>query len=119
MDLAPPLLDHITRHILVPVVVMDHPSDTGPLGDALVGGGLPIVELTLRTPSALECLRRLAARGDLIVGAGTVVTERTVIPAGSMVMGAPGKVRRELTDADKKMIVVNAEHYVEYKEDYK
>ncbi len=56
---------------------------------------------------------------DCIIAAGTLITENTVIPPRSMVMGAPGKVRRELTDRDLAMIKEFAGNYVRYRLDYK
>ena len=55
---------------------------------------------------------------DSIVAAGTLLTEGTRVPPRSLVMGSPGKVRRELTDADVASIRVYAERYVEYRLDY-
>ena len=55
---------------------------------------------------------------DSIVAAGTLVTERTVIPPRSMVMGSPGKVRRSLTDAEVAMILDFSGNYVRYRLDY-
>jgi len=53
-----------------------------------------------------------------IVAAGTLITEQTVIPAGSLVMGSPGKVKRALTEIDKASIDAYAKRYVEYKNIY-
>ncbi|HVB86226.1 MAG TPA: gamma carbonic anhydrase family protein [Candidatus Dormibacteraeota bacterium] len=50
-----------------------------------------------------------------IVAAGTLITERMEIPPGSLVMGAPGKVRRAVTDEERQRIAVSAEHYVAFK----
>jgi carbonic anhydrase/acetyltransferase-like protein (isoleucine patch superfamily) len=55
---------------------------------------------------------------DCIIAAGTLLTEGTVIPPGSMVMGSPGKVRRALTDRDRAMILEFAGNYVRYRRDY-
>jgi len=55
---------------------------------------------------------------DTIIAAGTLITERTVIPPRSMVMGSPGKVRRQLTDADVAMIREFSANYVQYRLDY-
>lgn len=54
-----------------------------------------------------------------LVAAGAVVTPRTVIPDGSMVMGAPAKVKRPLTEEEKADIRHNAQVYVDLKEDYR
>jgi carbonic anhydrase/acetyltransferase-like protein (isoleucine patch superfamily) len=53
-----------------------------------------------------------------IVAAGALVTEGTEVPSGSMVMGAPARVRRALTEGERQAIDVSAAHYHEYKETY-
>jgi gamma-carbonic anhydrase len=55
---------------------------------------------------------------DSIVAAGTLVSERTVIPPRSLVMGSPGKVRRRLTDAELAFILEGAANYVRYRLEY-
>lgn len=47
-----------------------------------------------------------------IIGANTLIGEGKVIPDGSLVMGSPGKIVRELTDVQKKMLEASAAHYV-------
>jgi carbonic anhydrase/acetyltransferase-like protein (isoleucine patch superfamily) len=54
-----------------------------------------------------------------IVAAGTLVTERTVISPGSLVIGAPAKVKRTLMEKDRAMIADYAKRYVEYKNSYR
>lgn len=66
--------DVLRGHRIVPVVVLDDVARADDLGAALVAGGLPVAEVTFRTPDAAAVLRRLAQRGDLVVGAGTVLT---------------------------------------------
>lgn len=78
---------------LVPVVILDEVAQAEPLAEALVAGGLPIAEVTLRTPAALESIRLMAARGDLLVGAGTVVNPDQVdqaADAGATFLVSPG-----------------------------
>ncbi|GLZ12515.1 ketohydroxyglutarate aldolase [Actinomadura sp. NBRC 104425] len=59
---------------VVPVVVLDDPDAAVPLARALVAGGLPAIEVTLRTAAALAAIERIAAEvPDAVVGAGTVV----------------------------------------------
>src|SRR5688500_7946997 len=53
-----------------------------------------------------------------IVGAGALITEGTIIPPGSLVLGMPAKVKRELSDAEVKSIDDYAQRYYEYKETY-
>ena len=55
---------------------------------------------------------------DSFVAAGSLVTPGTVIPARSMVMGAPAKVRRQVTDEEVARIDQHWQHYVEYKNSY-
>jgi len=81
---------------LVPVVVLDDAATAGGLADALVAGGLPVVEVTLRTDAALGSIRAMAARGDIIVGAGTVLTIAQVddvVAAGASFVVSPGLSR--------------------------
>ncbi|TXS45062.1 bifunctional 4-hydroxy-2-oxoglutarate aldolase/2-dehydro-3-deoxy-phosphogluconate aldolase [Streptomyces sp. uw30] len=84
LDLAP----------VVPVVVVDDPSDAVPLARALVAGGLPAIEVTLRTPAALEAIRAVAdAVPEAVVGAGTVITPEQVtraVTAGARFLVSPG-----------------------------
>ncbi|NKZ04501.1 bifunctional 4-hydroxy-2-oxoglutarate aldolase/2-dehydro-3-deoxy-phosphogluconate aldolase [Actinomadura latina] len=79
---------------VVPVVVLDDAGAAVPLARALVEGGLPVIEVTLRTPSALEAITRIAAEvPDAVVGAGTVVrpedAERSAA-AGAGFLVSPG-----------------------------
>ncbi|MGQ5609296.1 MULTISPECIES: bifunctional 4-hydroxy-2-oxoglutarate aldolase/2-dehydro-3-deoxy-phosphogluconate aldolase [unclassified Streptomyces] len=88
LDLAP----------VVPVVVVDDLADAVPLARALVAGGLPAIEVTLRTPVALDAIRAIAAEvPDAVVGAGTVVTAEQVAEVGAA--GARFLVSPGWTDA--------------------
>ncbi|MBB2922341.1 bifunctional 4-hydroxy-2-oxoglutarate aldolase/2-dehydro-3-deoxy-phosphogluconate aldolase [Cellulomonas cellasea] len=81
---------------LVPVVVLDDAADAPALGDALVAGGLPVAEVTFRTAAAAEAIRVLAGRGDVLVGAGTVLTVEQVdqaVAAGASYVVSPGTSR--------------------------
>ncbi|GAA5117359.1 bifunctional 4-hydroxy-2-oxoglutarate aldolase/2-dehydro-3-deoxy-phosphogluconate aldolase [Alloalcanivorax gelatiniphagus] len=85
--------DVLGGHRIVPVVVLDDPDRADDLGAALVQGGLPVAEATFRTPEAAAVLRRLAANDDLVVGAGTVLTDRQVdqaLEAGARFIVSPG-----------------------------
>lgn len=53
-----------------------------------------------------------------LIGANTLIPEGMVIPDGSMVVGAPGKVKRELNDNQKKMLELSAAHYVQNAQRY-
>lgn len=79
---------------VVPVVVIESVEHALPLADALLAGGLPVVEITFRTSVAADVIRRLKAeRPGLLVGAGTLLTEasvRAAKSAGAMFALAPG-----------------------------
>ncbi|MFE0427642.1 keto-deoxy-phosphogluconate aldolase, partial [Streptomyces sp. NPDC058953] len=65
LDLAP----------VIPVVVIEDAEDAVPLARALVAGGLPAIEVTLRTPAAPDAIRAIAAEvPEAVVGAGTVIS---------------------------------------------
>jgi 2-dehydro-3-deoxyphosphogluconate aldolase / (4S)-4-hydroxy-2-oxoglutarate aldolase len=81
---------------ILPVVVLDDAADAGPLAAALVAGGLPVAEVTFRTSAAAEAIRVMAARGDVLVGAGTVLTPDQVdlaVAAGAGYVVSPGLSR--------------------------
>lgn len=79
---------------VVPVIVIDRIDDAVPLARTLVDAGLPVLEVTLRSPVALEAITRIRkALPDAIVGAGTVLDARdlaAVGEAGAMFAIAPG-----------------------------
>ncbi|MFC4502203.1 MULTISPECIES: bifunctional 4-hydroxy-2-oxoglutarate aldolase/2-dehydro-3-deoxy-phosphogluconate aldolase [Streptomyces] len=79
---------------VVPVVVLDDVSAAVPLARALVAGGLPAIEVTLRTPVALEAIREISgAVPEAVVGAGTVITPEQVTActtAGARFLVSPG-----------------------------
>jgi 2-dehydro-3-deoxyphosphogluconate aldolase / (4S)-4-hydroxy-2-oxoglutarate aldolase len=82
---------------VIPVVVVHVASDAVPIAKALVDGGLPIIELTLRTPAALNAIERIAADvPDIIVGAGTIVDTgqpKQALAAGAQFLVSPGSTR--------------------------
>ncbi len=63
---------------IVPVLVVKDAGAARPLAEALVAGGLPALEVTLRTPAALEAIRAMAEVPGGVVGAGTLVTPEDV-----------------------------------------
>ncbi|MFF1723539.1 bifunctional 4-hydroxy-2-oxoglutarate aldolase/2-dehydro-3-deoxy-phosphogluconate aldolase [Streptomyces sviceus] len=79
---------------VVPVVVIADASDAVPLARALVAGGLPAIEVTLRTPAAPDAIRAIAEEvPDAVVGAGTVITPgqvRESVAAGARFLVSPG-----------------------------
>jgi 2-dehydro-3-deoxyphosphogluconate aldolase/(4S)-4-hydroxy-2-oxoglutarate aldolase len=87
------IFTRIAREGVLPVVVLGREEDAEPLADAIVAGGGSLVEITLRTPAALAAIRRLAARSDIVVGAGTVLTPEQAHlaqDAGARFIVAPG-----------------------------
>jgi len=81
---------------LVPVVVLDDAGDADGLAGALVAGGLPVAEVTFRTAAAADSIRAMSARGDILVGAGTVLTVAQVdlaVAAGARFVVSPGLSR--------------------------
>ncbi|MFJ8078490.1 bifunctional 4-hydroxy-2-oxoglutarate aldolase/2-dehydro-3-deoxy-phosphogluconate aldolase [Streptomyces sp. NPDC096176] len=84
LDLAP----------VIPVVVIDDAADAVPLARALVAGGLPAIEVPLRTPAALDAIRAIASEvPDAAVGAGTVISAEGVaasVAAGARFLVSPG-----------------------------
>ena len=89
--MAPSLLDLAP---VVPVVVIEDASVAVPLARALVAGGLPAIEVTLRTPAALDAIRAVAGEvPEAVVGAGTVITPDQVkdsVAAGARFLVSPG-----------------------------
>lgn len=84
LDLAP----------VIPVVVLQDADDAVPVARALAAGGVPIIELTLRTDAALECIRRIAADvPEIEVGAGTILSPsdaEAATAAGAQFLVSPG-----------------------------
>lgn len=83
MDLAP----------VIPVLVIDRVEDAVPVARALVAGGLRALEVTLRTPVALEVIRAMARVEGAVVGAGTVLNMEqldAVLEAGARFVVSPG-----------------------------
>ncbi|HSH99722.1 MAG TPA: bifunctional 4-hydroxy-2-oxoglutarate aldolase/2-dehydro-3-deoxy-phosphogluconate aldolase [Reyranella sp.] len=82
------------RAPVIPVLTIDRVADAVPLARALVNGGLPVLEVTLRTAAALEALAAMAREvPEAVVGAGTVLTEdqlRQAIAAGARFGVSPG-----------------------------
>ncbi|TQK73298.1 bifunctional 4-hydroxy-2-oxoglutarate aldolase/2-dehydro-3-deoxy-phosphogluconate aldolase [Nocardioides sp. SLBN-35] len=79
---------------VLPVVVIDDLATAVPIARALVDGGLPAIELTLRTPLALEAIRLIAAEvPEIALGAGTIATPgqaSAAVAAGAGFLVSPG-----------------------------
>ena len=87
---------------VIPVVIIDNARDAVPMARALVAGGIPTIEVTLRTPAALDAIRAIAAEVEgAVIGAGTVLTVRDLEAAqkaGARFAVSPG-VSAKLLDA--------------------
>ncbi|WP_394196678.1 bifunctional 4-hydroxy-2-oxoglutarate aldolase/2-dehydro-3-deoxy-phosphogluconate aldolase [Litoreibacter albidus] len=84
---------------IVPVLVVDDAAHAQPLAQALITGGLPALEVTLRTPAALEVIAEMAKVEGGVVGAGTLLTPEDVhaaIDAGAKFGVSPGATDRLL-----------------------
>lgn len=78
---------------VVPVLVVDDVAHAAPLAKALVAGGLPALEVTLRTPAALDVIRAMSEVEGGVVGAGTLLTPEDVknaVAAGAKFGVSPG-----------------------------
>ena len=78
---------------VIPVIVVDEVEHAVPLARALVAGGLRVLEVTLRTPAALDAIRAMKDVEGAIVGAGTVTNQRELadaLEAGSEFIVSPG-----------------------------
>lgn len=89
---ADPLVT-ITAKRVLPVAVVDDAGHARHLAEALAAGGLPLIEITFRTPAAADAIAAAAETGTVLVGAGTVLNAeqaRTAIDAGARFVVSPG-----------------------------
>lgn len=84
----------IDRVPVIPVVVLHDVAHAVPVAEALVEGGVPVIELTLRTPAALACIERIATHvPEILLGAGTIVAPeqaKDAVSAGAQFLVSPG-----------------------------
>lgn len=96
-EIAPSVLDVVP---VMPVVVLDSLEHAVPVARALVAGGLPAIELTLRTPVALDAIRAIASEvPEILIGAGTITTPanaKEALDAGAQFLVSPGTTRQLL-----------------------
>ena len=87
---------------VIPVLIIEDVAHAVPLGRALVAGGLPVLEITMRTPVAAECIERMAGEVEgAVVGAGTVLTSamrQAVADVGGRFAVSPGLIEGETDD---------------------
>lgn len=88
------MIGRILAKRIVPVVVLDSAESAEPLAEALLAGGLDIMEITFRTAAAEESIRRISSRfPEILVGAGTLLEKEQVLrakDAGAVFGLAPG-----------------------------
>lgn len=78
---------------VIPVMIIDDVATARPIAEALVAGGLRVLEITLRTPNALKCIEEMTKVEGAIVGSGTVRSKehmRQSVEAGCQFMVSPG-----------------------------
>jgi 2-dehydro-3-deoxyphosphogluconate aldolase/(4S)-4-hydroxy-2-oxoglutarate aldolase len=96
------LLSILQAQPVIPVLRIERLGDAVPLARALVSGGLPAIEITLRTPDAMDAIRLVADEvHDAVVGAGTVLSAKdfnNAVAAGARFIVSPGTTQ-ELLDA--------------------
>lgn len=104
------VLKGLSAHKLVPVIALEHEAEADPLAEALIAGGLPVAEVTFRTAAAEASIRAMAKRGDVLVGAGTVLSPEQADRAkgaGATFIVSPGfnpKVVQHCLDIDLPII---------------
>ena len=90
----PTLAATVEKAGIVAVLVVDDANDAVPLARALLAGGVNVMELTLRTPAALDALREIKANvPEMLAGVGTILTPEQVdatVEAGAAFGVAPG-----------------------------
>lgn len=87
------MIDQLASLRIIPVVALDSADDAEPLAEALIAGGLPVAEITLRTDSALDAIRKLRDRDDILIGSGTVHSAdqaEASVEAGARFIVTPG-----------------------------
>lgn len=88
------MFDELTKRAIIPVIVINDANDAEPLAEALLEGGIDVIEITFRTAAAAEAITKIAkSLPDMLLGAGTVVTEdqaQRAIDAGVSFGLAPG-----------------------------
>lgn len=88
------IIETLSKYRVVPVIAIEDAKAALPLADALLEGGLPLVEITFRTEAAADVIRTLAEkRPELCIGAGTVLTSENLanaVEAGAAFGVAPG-----------------------------
>lgn len=91
------IVDIMQTSAVIPVLVIEDAATARPLAEALVAGGLRVLEVTMRTPAAIDAIREMKKVPGAIVGAGTVVNAdqfTRVMDAGAEFIVSPGLTER-------------------------
>jgi 2-dehydro-3-deoxyphosphogluconate aldolase / (4S)-4-hydroxy-2-oxoglutarate aldolase len=100
----------LNRAPVVPVMVIEDVKQAVPLARALVAGGLPVLEITLRTEAAIDCIKAIIAEVEgAVVGAGTVLTPkqlRLCEKIGCAFAVSPGSTGKLLDEAEGRDIAL-------------
>jgi 2-dehydro-3-deoxyphosphogluconate aldolase/(4S)-4-hydroxy-2-oxoglutarate aldolase len=86
-------IQQVLEKKIIPVVAIHDAAHSNALAEALISGGLPCAEITFRTAAAPDAIKAMAQRGDMLVGAGTVLTidqVKQAVDAGATFIVAPG-----------------------------
>lgn len=106
------IIDHFYNIGVIPVLEIDSLQNARPLAEALVEGGLPVAEITLRTEAALDSIRLIAREvNGVIVGAGTVINReqaQAAYEAGAQFLVSPGMVEDVVIWAQENQIPILA-----------
>ncbi|GEO98237.1 bifunctional 4-hydroxy-2-oxoglutarate aldolase/2-dehydro-3-deoxy-phosphogluconate aldolase [Methylobacterium haplocladii] len=98
-------IDALMRSVpVIPVLVIEDVAHAAPIAEALVAGGLTALEVTLRTPAALDVIREMSRVAGAVVGAGTVLNPKDLdaaLSAGAKYIVSPG-LTAPLTEAAQK-----------------
>ena len=88
------VLERLARSIVVPVVVIEDAKDAVPCANAMVAGGIDVMEITLRTAAALDAIKAVSENcPDMLVGVGTVLNLdqcKLAVEAGAKFIASPG-----------------------------
>jgi 2-dehydro-3-deoxyphosphogluconate aldolase/(4S)-4-hydroxy-2-oxoglutarate aldolase len=99
------VVDHLSRHGVVPVIALYDADAALPLADAPLEGGLPVAEITFRTPAARAAIEAMVThRPSILVGASTVLSEAQLgeaVASGARFALSPGFDERVLAEAGR------------------
>jgi 2-dehydro-3-deoxyphosphogluconate aldolase/(4S)-4-hydroxy-2-oxoglutarate aldolase len=103
------VLARLEKLRILPILTVERAEDAETIADALLAGGLPCAEVTFRTAAAEESIRRMAARKDLLLGAGTILSVELAdraIAAGARFLVTPGFNAKVVAHAAERKIPI-------------